>query len=230
MLMNINKILFSLLFFFSFFLSTNAYANKALLSDIQRKYQQISSFTADFTQELYHKQSQHTQKKSGFFSYEKESNIRFDAKKPHEELLVINSKEIWNYIPDEEIAYKYNSTLLANSNNIFSVITGKSALDNDYEVEFQKDTTINGKKAHSLLLYPLGPTMELTQAELYVDPVTKLIVQVKVFDFYGNTNLLTFTNIKTNVKLDASLFTFKAPEGIDIEDNSKSSTFSIQNF
>ncbi len=228
--MNTRKILCFFIFAFSLIAYSQVYANTALIGEIQRKYQETQTFQADFVQELYHKESQHTQKKSGIFSYKKESNIRFEATKPHEELLVINAKEIWNYIPDEEIAYKYNASLLANSNNIFSVITGKSALDKDFEVEFKEDVTINGKKAHFLLLYPLGPTLELVQAELYIDPRTKLIIQTKVFDFYGNTNTLTFSNIKTNIKLSSSLFSFTAPKGVDIEDNSKSSSFSIQNF
>ncbi len=228
--MNILKTFSFFCLFIVFLQDFSAYANPALIDEIQKKYKETQTFKADFVQELYHKESQHTQKKSGIFSYQQESNIRFDGIKPYEELLVINAREIWNYIPDEEIAYKYNASLLANSNNIFSVITGKSALNNDFEVEFKEDVLLNGKKMHFLLLYPNGPTLELTQAELHIDPRTKLIVQAKVIDFYGNTNTLTFNNIQTNIKLSSTLFSFTPPKGIDIEDNSKSSTFSIQNF
>ncbi len=224
-----NKILSILFLLFTVFVQ-KSYANTDLLQNIQDKYQQIQTFTSDFTQELYHKQSQHTQNKSGVFSYQKESNIRFEYEKPHEELLVVNTKEIWNYIPDEEIAYKYNASLLANSNNIFSVITGKSALNSDFEVEFKQDTVLQGKKVHSLVLYPLGPTLELTQAELLIDVATKLILQAKIYDFYGNTNTLTFSNVKLNTSMSKSLFVFTPPKGIDIEDNSNASSFSVHDF
>lgn len=201
----------------------NSFANSSLTQNIQNTYKQLNAFQADFTQELFHRESQHTQKKSGVFSFKKDQFIRFETKEPNSELLIVNPEEIWNFIPDEEIAYKYNSSLLANSNNILSVLTGKTSLNTDFEIEVQskiQDTNLHKKDLHFLKIYPLEPTVELTEADIYIDPDTFFIVYAKVYDFYGNTNSVSFNNIIKNPTFDDAFFSFTPPKGIDVEDHS----------
>ncbi len=207
---------------------TYAHANNKIIDEIQESYADLDSFKADFTQELFHRESQHTKQTSGEFSFKKDALIRFETTEPQEELLVINEDAIWNYIPFEEIAYKYNAELAKKSNNILSVITGKSPLSTDFDYEVIENLMLDTKKVDYIKLYPLQPTVELTEAEIWVDRKTSLIIAVKVFDFYGNTNYIKFSDVKTNVKLNDSFFEFEPPKGIDVEDHSDSNSMNIQ--
>ncbi len=203
---------------------------QGIIDALQKNYQSLNSFSADFNQKLYHRESMHTQERSGTFSFEKEINIRFETLEPSEELLIVNSNEIWNYFPDEEIAYKYNAQIAKQSQNILSILTGKTALDKDFEVEIEENKEVDEEKFHFLKLYPLEPTIELTEAEIWIEPEQMLITRIKVYDFYGNTNEIFFSNYKKNIPLDTELFTFVPPNGIDIEDQSSSENLQIKGF
>ncbi len=197
----------------------NAFANDNFIIEMQNKYKTINSFTADFTQELFHRESQHRQNKAGNFSFKKDMNIYFNVKSPNPEVLIANNKEVWNYFPDEEVAYKYKASILQNSKNILSVITGQAALNEEFEVEKVEEITLNGSISVCYAIYPFEPSVELTQAKIYVNKDTKLIEAVEVYDFAGNTNYIVFNNLTINPKLNNSLFSFSPPKGVDIEDH-----------
>ncbi len=198
----------------------NAYAADEFLLSMQQEYKKINAFTADFTQELFHRESQHRQNKSGNFAFKKDLNIYFNVKSPSPELLIANNKEVWNYFPNEEIAYKYSSSLVQGSKNILSVITGQAALDEEFEVEKAQDVKIGGNMLACYTIYPFEPSVEMTEAKIFVNKETKLIEAVQVFDFAGNTNYIVFNNFVINPKLNNSLFTFQVPKNVDVEDQS----------
>ncbi len=200
------------------FLAQTAFANDAFILEMQKKYKEIDSFSADFTQELFNRENHYTQTKAGTFSFKKEMNLYFNVKSPNPELLIANKKEVWNYFPNEEVAFKYNASLIQNSNNILSVITGQVALNEEFEVDKKEEITLNNNIVICYHVYPLEPSVELTQAKIYINKDTKLIEAVEAYDFAGNTNYIVFQNFSINPKLNKSLFSFTPPKGIDIED------------
>ncbi len=217
------------LFAFSALSSSTAFANTdRLLNDIQEKYAELNNFRAEFNQELYHRESQHNQEKSGVFFFKKPMLIRFESIEPDSEILIVNNEAIWNYIPYEELAYKYSRQLLDNTNNILSVLTGKTSFDDEFDVEQLEDKKQGGKIFHVLKLYPLEPTLDLTEADLVVDSRTKLIYSAKIYDFYGNTNYVTFSNYEIDTTIEKDTFEFIPPKGIDIEDHTSAESLQIE--
>ena len=43
--------------------------------------------------------------------------------------MVITDKDVWDYLPDEELAYQYSPEVADDSRSIIQVITGQSRLD-----------------------------------------------------------------------------------------------------
>lgn len=185
---------------------------------IQARYEKTGSFSADFEQTLTHKESGSVEKRQGKLLFKKPLLIRWQTAKPHEETLVVTGKEIWNYLPDEEIIYRYPLTLVQDSRSIIQVITGQAALTKDFDVKSE------GKEdgLAKLRLFPKEPAPQMVEAIIWVEPDTGYIKRANILDFYGNGNEIRFTSFSPDVSIKASDFTFTPPKGVEVEDRIES--------
>ena len=185
-----------------------------IANTIQARYEKLRTFSAAFEQTLTHKESGSVEKRQGNLLFQKPLLIRWQTDKPHEETLVVTNKEIWDYLADEEIAYRYPLELVRDSRTIIQVITGQAALTKDFDVK--EDGQENGlAKLH---LYPKEAAPQMVEALLWVEPSTGYIRRASIIDFYGNSNDVRFTQFKPDTSLKASDFTFTAPKGVEVED------------
>ena len=185
-----------------------------IANTIQTRYEKLRTFSATFEQTLTHKESGSTEKRQGNLLFQKPLLIRWQTDKPHEETLVVTNKEIWDYLADEEIAYRYPLELVRDSRTIIQVITGQAALTKDFDVKEAGQE--NGlAKLH---LYPKEPAPQMVEALLWVEPSTGYIRRASIIDFYGNSNDVRFTQFKPDTSLKESDFTFTAPKGVEVED------------
>lgn len=191
-----------------------ATAENALITKIQNAYSQIDSFEADFEQTLTHKESGSVEKRKGKLAFQKPLQIRWQTAKPHEETLVVNAREIWDYLPDEQVAYRYSPTLAQDSRSIIQVLTGQAKLNKDFDVKGAGSE--NG--LNRLRLYPHEPSPQMVEATIWVDPASGAIQRAKVIDFYGNSNDVAFRSFKPGARIAAAQFNFRPPKGIDVED------------
>lgn len=189
-------------------------ANDGLIAKIQEAYSGMDSFEADFDQTLKHKESGSTEKRKGKIVFQKPLLVRWQTYKPHEETLVVNREEIWDYIPEEDIAYRYSPSVAQDSRSIIQVITGQAKLDKDFDVK--RGGTENGLA--KMILYPREPGPQMVEAAIWVDPVSGTIQRANVTDFYGNKNDIKFSSFKPGSRQPASQFKFKPPKGVEIED------------
>lgn len=185
---------------------------------IQARYEKTGSFSADFEQTLTHKESGSVEKRQGKLLFKKPLLIRWQTAKPHEETLVVTGKEIWNYLPDEEIIYRYPLTLVQDSRSIIQVITGQAALTKDFDVKSE------GKEdgLAKLRLFPKEPAPQMVEAIIWVEPDTGYIKRANILDFYGNGNEIRFTSFTPDVSIKASDFSFTPPKGVEVEDRIES--------
>ena len=185
-----------------------------IAATIQARYEKLRTFSATFEQTLTHKESGSVEKRQGNLLFQKPLLIRWQTDKPHEETLVVTHKEIWDYLADEEIAYRYPLELVRDSRTIIQVITGQAALTKDFDVKEAGQE--NGlAKLH---LYPKEPAPQMGEALLWVEPSTGYIRRASIIDFYGNSNDVRFTQFKPDTSLKESDFTFTAPKGVEVED------------
>ncbi len=193
-------------------LSSGAVNAATLEANIQEKYKQIKTIKTTFQQTLNHKESGSVQKRTGTLLFQKPFLVRWETKEPNPELLLISSKIVWNYLPDEEVAYKYTPDIVESSRSLVQVITGQAQLSKDFSVKnLGKDG--NYTKLH---LYPHEPTTEMVEAIIWVDK-NNIIRKASIIDFYSNSNTLHFTSVQTNVNLPKDTFSFTPPRGVDVE-------------
>ena len=181
---------------------------------VRTRYEALKSFVADFEQTLTHKESGAVEKRKGRLSFQKPLLIRWQTEKPHEETLVVTGKEIWDYLPDEDIVYRYPPNLVQDSRSIIQVLTGQSAMNRDFDVK------VAGRDGGlvRLLLYPHEPTPQMVEAAIWVEPETGYIRRANIVDFYGNANDVRFTSFRPEARVAAAEFRFTPPAGVEVED------------
>ena len=189
----------------------------AVVKEVQRVYGAMDAFQANFTQKLTHRESGSFEMRDGTLLFKKPLLVRWETAKPYAELLLINSREIWNYLPDEKLAYHYAPELAKDSRTLIRVATGQARLDQDFFVE--EDGKEDGLLR--LRLYPLEPTQQMMEAGIWVDPTAYFIKKVIIVDFFGNSNEVTFTGLNTKLKLEEKSFDFTPPKGVIVEDRRK---------
>ena len=188
-----------------------------IAATIKARYASINTFQAEFTQYLKPRESGQKEKRQGTLLFKKPLLVNWETRAPHAEKLVISAKEIWDYLPDEKVAYRYPHSLVDDSTSLIQIVTGQDLLSKDFDV---KD---GGKQGalQILRLYPKNPTPQMIQADLYVDPVKGYIQRAEIIDFYGNSNDVRFTSFIPDADVSSSSFSFRAPSGVDVEDKSK---------
>ena len=184
-----------------------------IVSGIKARYDKLQNFTATFEQTLTHKESGSVEKRRGSLRFRKPLLIRWETEAPTPELLVVTEKEIWDYLPDEEVAYRYPPDLVQDSRSIIQVLTGQSALDRDFDLKEE------GREGglRKIRLYPKEPTAQMVEALIWVEN-DYLIRRADIIDFYGNHNDVRFVEFKSNSGVPVSTFSFTPPKGVDVED------------
>ena len=195
----------------------------------QAAYKALNDFRAEFTQELTHQESGTTETRTGTLLFRKPLLVRWESVPPHAELLLVGERDIWNWLPDEELAYRYSLDMVKDSRSLIAVLTGQSPLDRDFDVEFMNETPAGEDAAKEraagtldavhLLLYPRDPSPQMVEVQLWIDARSGFIRRAQVMDFYGNTNRITFTDFRPDERLSARDFTFTPPKGTEVEDH-----------
>lgn len=193
---------------------------------IQKRYETLKTFQADFVQELTNIASGEVDVRKGRIWFKQPSQVRWETTKPEKELLVIGPDVAWNYIEDEELALKYSVTSLLDSKTILRFISGQANLKEDFIVktEWQGADEVRSRWGQGytvLQLVPKEAEPSMVLAYIGVEPNTGLLRQVMIVDFYGNGNELRLANVELDVELKSDMFTFIPPEGTQIEDNTQ---------
>lgn len=188
-----------------------AQAEEGIVEKIQRRYEFIQAFQAEFTQELTVAASRESEVRRGILYFRHPGLIRWETVSPEPELLIVGSEVVWNYFEDEEIAYRYAVEDVLGSATVLKILSGQARLDDDFltEVDLAEDAG-----ATVIRLRPRIPEPSLVEATIWVDPATFLLQQVVALDFYGNTNQVALHDLRLDPDLDPSLFKFTPPEGV----------------
>ncbi|MFO7803386.1 MAG: outer membrane lipoprotein chaperone LolA [Desulfovermiculus sp.] len=184
---------------------------------IQKQYTTVTSFQSQFTQELTNAASGESEERKGDIWYQKPEQIRWHTKCPEEELLVSDGEVVWDYFPEEKVAYKYSLEGRFDSKTMLKFISGEVNLKEDFRIEVLGADS-DFFEWTKVRLEPIEPEPSLVMAFIWLDPETDLIRQVLLEDFFGNSNRLTFEDISLNREKDLkpSLFTFDPPEGVEV--------------
>lgn len=193
-----------------------AHGDSSAIAGIQRQYETITSFQAEFTQELMIAVSRETEERQGLIFYQHPDLIRWETTSPEKELLIVGPAEVWNYFEEEDVAYRYSPEDVLGSAMVLRILSGQARLDEDFLAEEDLET---GAPWRKIRLVPRSPEPNLVEAVIWVEDDTFLLQRVRATDFYGNTNEITLHELRVNLSLGPELFTFTPPAGVLVQDN-----------
>lgn len=202
----------SLLFFF--------FSGAALASEtaerLQARYETIESFQAGFVQILTNAATREQEERVGQISFQKPLSVRWESTIPEEELLIVDKDIVWNYFPEENAVYQYETDEVLTSRNMIRFISGQARLTEDFLVEEQGMED----DLHKIKLVPRNPEPDLVLAYIWSDD-QGMMSRILLVDFFGNGNELRFQDMDLNPEFDEDFFTFDPPEGVDLIENTQ---------
>jgi len=191
-------------------------ADVAAVSDkVQKRYQTLTSFSADFTQILVNAASKERETRTGNFVFVQPALIYWETVKPEKELLVVGKDVVWNVFPGEKSAYRYTVQDVLGSKTMLRFLSGKGNFKEDFHIS-EEPGAPEGQVLLKLVPREAEPGMVLAHA--WVDLKTDMLARISIEDFYGNINDVTLSDVKLNPTVDKSRFNYTPPRDYSIFD------------
>lgn len=187
----------------------------AVARDLQKKYDRVSAFSADFVHTYRGGALRQRVTERGRLLVKKPGKMRWDYTAPEKKHFISDGHKLYSYIPqDKQVII---STLPAEDEATTPALflTGKGNLTRDFNVSLDKlEEAPPGSL--SLRLVPKRREPEYEWLALVVQPGTLNLQMLITVDPQGGRSAFTFTNLKENVRLSDNEFTFKMPRGVDV--------------
>ena len=193
---------------------------KAVTAEVQKRYDGAADFRARFSQTLTSAAMGRKTNSSGEVTFKKPGRMRWDYQKPDQNTYVTDGNVLWLYEPDDKQAFKQElktSQLPA----ALAFLTGKGKLTTEFDVSFAEKTPYGAPGDYVLSLAPKTAQPQVKTILFVVDPRTFDVRESVITDAQGNTNDLTFADIRVNTKVPDALFKWTPPAGVRVIDTAK---------
>ena len=164
---------------------------------------------ADFTQTVSDKNGRVTQQASGKMAFARPGKFRWDYAKPYEQVIVGDGAKLWLYDADlEQVTVRTLGDVIAGTPA--ALLAGDNAIEKYFVL---KNAGVSG----GLEWLDATPRNKDTSFErIRMGFKGDTLVQMELFDFFGQRTTLKLTRMVRNPAIPASRFTFTPPKGADI--------------
>lgn len=187
-----------------------------IVQKLQSAYENTKDLKADFIQETTIKSIKKTDREEGRVFYKNPKNMSWDYTKPQGKKLVINSQMAWLYLSAEKAAYRQKSESILQSKLLINFFSGTGKLNDNFIIKYAQPRAWDKDGNYLLNLIPKEKTAACNAVKLTIDKNNFYILQLSFDDALGNSTMLKFSNIAINTGLDAKLFQFQPPKGVQI--------------
>lgn len=183
----------------------------AVLDGIQRFYADAQDLRADFAQTYTYKVYNRTQRSSGQVFFKKPKMMRWDYKKPVAKVFVADGQTLWVYEPEENQVFKrdLSSSQLPVA---LTFMSGEGRLADEFDARLMQSPA----DSYVVELIPKRHAGDYRSLLLTVDRETFAVKASTVVDPVGNSNQVTFANVRINSGLPDGAFRFSPPKGVRV--------------
>jgi outer membrane lipoprotein carrier protein len=187
-----------------------------LAAALQKKYDAVKDFSADFTHAYRGGVLRKQLTERGRLLVKKPGKMRWEYTAPEEKLFVSDGVKIYSYLPQDKqvIVSSVPPDDQASTPALF--LAGKGSLTRDFKASI--DTVPDGMPTgtRALKLVPRNAQRDYESLVLVVDPVSYQIRGLITIDAQGGKSSFSFANLKENIGLSDATFAFKIPRGVDV--------------
>ena len=211
------KIFFFCCIFLLYELSSQTLSKEsAIIKLIQLQYKSISSFSGEFVQISYNRNSEILPKKAeGIVSFKRPGKMRWLYSVPEEHLLVTNGKTLWLFDPLLENVTVQKLEKIA-SGTALSFLIGIGDLKKDFSQRQISKSLLQDKDGLIVELVPNKVNSNLAFIQIQVHPKTYDLKKILMMDQQGNYRTIELISIKYNLELEDKLFEFQIKEDMEV--------------
>ena len=184
-----------------------------LISKLQSKYEQIETFSADFTQ-LFRSGNVQLQE-SGIMVMKKPGKMYWEYRQPTPKVFVADGQKSYFYLPlDKQVIV--SDLDLNNAQTPLLFLMGKGNIREDFQVRLEpEEKPLQGENI-LIRLTPKQPQGIYSHVILEVDPSIYLVRRLIVVEPIGNRNEYIMMNFRENIRIPDGQFTFKVPPDVEV--------------
>jgi outer membrane lipoprotein carrier protein len=190
-------------------------AEEAALA-LQKKYDAVRDFTADFVQESEGGLLRKKLTERGVVQVKKPGKMRWDYKAPEPKVFVSDGRRIYLHVPADNQVIISPVPEQDQATTAVLFLVGKGNLARDFTVSYVEGGTAD---TYVLKLQPRLPERDYDWLQVEVDRRTLQIRSLSAADVQGGRSTFRFTNFKENAGLSDKTFEFKIPRGADVTTN-----------
>jgi len=187
-----------------------------LVQALQRRYDSIKDFSADFVHRYQGGVLRKEITERGHVLIKKPGKMRWDYTAPEKKLFVSDGVRIYSYIPEDRQVVVSAQPRDEGTSAPALFLAGKGNLVRDFTPSLVPNPSGAPAAARSLKLVPKSPQPEYDWLVFSVDPSTLAIRGLLSRDAQGGESAFVFTNLKENAGLADKEFAFNIPRGVDV--------------
>jgi outer membrane lipoprotein carrier protein len=167
------------------------------------------TFEARFSQVLLEADSPRAQVSEGSFYLHRPQRFRWDYASPVPQLVVADGEHLWLYDPDlEQVTVRRLDEGLADTPAM--LLSGDGLLEDS----FRLGAAYHEDGIDWVELAPLSEAADF--AGVRVGFEQGRLASMELMDALGQTTIIRFSDVRVNPALDADLFRFSPPDGVDV--------------
>lgn len=180
---------------------------------VQRHYDQVKDFTADFTHTYQGGVLKKTITERGTVQIKKPGRMRWEYTSPERKTFVSDGRKIYSYVPADRQVVVADMPKEDEATTAVLFLAGKGDVTRDFSVAF---TTGGSGDTWAIRLEPRRKQRDYDWLVLVVDRRSQQIRRLTSADQQGGTSTFDFTNYRENTGLSDKIFAFTIPRGVDV--------------
>jgi len=196
-------------------LSLSSFADSVhdIAQRVDRRYNHLTTLKAHF-EESYNGAGI-ARNESGELWLQKPGKMRWQYEQPAQKLFIVDGKNAYFYVPSERQARKMPAKKLDDFRSPIRYLLGKTKLENEFN-NLAISTELP-KQAGNVVLQGIPKGMEdrVQRVLLEITPANQ-IARIQIEEIDGSITEFRFRDIQENVAVNAELFRFSPPPGVEI--------------
>jgi outer membrane lipoprotein carrier protein len=180
---------------------------------LQRRYEAVTDFSADFTQDYEGGVLRRKARESGKVYIKKPGKMRWDYESPEKKLFVSDGQTMFMYFPRDRQVMKNAVPQQDEATSAVQFLMGKGDVARDFDVRYAETTD---PALYVIRLDPRKRQAEYDWLQVAVDRDTLQIRSLAAGDAQGGRSTFRFSNFKENVGLSDKIFQFSIPRGAEV--------------
>ncbi len=180
---------------------------------LRNKLQAMDSFAANFEQTLFDENDQELQRSQGSAKLKRPGQLYWETRSPYENLMIADNKTLWRYDIDLEQVTK--QPLDKNISQTPALLLSGEVANIDENFSVRKTTQSGG--ATTFILEPKRANSLIKQLQFTF--AAGAISSMRIVDDLQQRTDITFSDVVVNAEIDAKVFKFEVPPGVDVLKN-----------